>query len=172
MTPAARNDIFLGLGAIGFAAFLSLYLLPLGIVLPGNTETRALAPDFWPTIIVEIAGLAGACLIVHGWLNRRNATDDDTASGDMREKLAVAARVGIAFGAMFACYWLVPTLGLVAGAIALCAFLMILGGERRLLIVLPVSIILPVLLYLFFAGFAGVPIPTGIFEGILEGAGS
>lgn len=170
MTSAARNDIFLGAGAIGFAAFLSLYLLPLGIVLPGNTETRALAPDFWPTIIVEIAGLAGVCLVVHGWINRRNAPNSPAALSGLRDKLAVAARVGVAFGAMFACYWLVPVLGLVAGAIALCAFLMVLGGERRPQIIVPVSIILPVLLYLFFAGFAGVPIPTGVFEGVLEGA--
>lgn len=171
MNPAARNDLFLGLGALAGAAFLLFYLIPLGIVRPGNTETRALAPDFWPIIIVEAIAFAGICLVALGWIHR-DKPHPEAEDAAQTTRTGVAIRVVSVFVALLASYFLIPVLGLVLCAIVLCALLLWLGGERRIHIVLGVSVLLPVLLYLFFNGFAGVPIPTGLFEGMLDGSGS
>ena len=171
MNASARDDLILGMGIVLISVFVMFTLIPAGIVLPGNNETRALAPDFWPTIIIWATVFAGICLIGHGWLHRKDL-DGTSKQANELGKWGIAIRIVSAFAAMLVCYFLVPTLGMVLCTILLCIFLMWFGGERRPVIILSVSIILPVLLFLFFSGFAGVPIPTGIFEGILESLGS
>ena len=172
MTEAARRDILLGIGAVAVTGFLAFIVIPLGVVLPGNTESRALAPDFWPTVILGMAALSGLCLIAHGWLRRTLGEDAARPTVAGKERLSVALRVAGAFGAMILCYLAIPFLGLVVPAVLLCLCLLLMGGERRLPVLLSVSLVLPTLLYLFFNNVAGVPIPVGVFEGLLQGSGA
>ena len=44
---------------------------------------------------------------------------------------------------------------------------MALHGERRLAVLVPVSIGLPIALYLFFLKVANTPMPLGIFEDLI-----
>ena len=70
-------------------------------------------------------------------------------------------------------------LGLYAGALNLLGFVvasmlalvgsLLLAGERRATIIIPVAALLPVVLYLFFYKIANIPIPLGIAAPLLEG---
>jgi hypothetical protein len=44
---------------------------------------------------------------------------------------------------------------------------MLLGGERRVIIILSVSILAPLFIYLFFTKIAQIPIPNGLLERLL-----
>jgi hypothetical protein len=46
---------------------------------------------------------------------------------------------------------------------------LLLAGERRATIIIPVAALLPVVLYLFFYKIANIPIPLGIAAPLLEG---
>lgn len=163
MNVEARKDIGLGLGVIAIAVLLLFVLFPLGIDLPTNAESRAMAPDFWPSVIAGAAAVAGFCLLVQG-IRRRNAEAEIGQVDEGGSTLRYGLRVAGLFAAMLLCYLLIPTLGLLFGAVLLCAGMIWLGGERRPPVIFGVSVVLPVLLYLFFNDFAGVPIPTGVFE--------
>ena len=163
MTPSARHDIVLGAAVIGIAALLAFVVIPVGIIMPGNLETRSLAPDFWPLIVIGMAATSGAALAVGAWRRNDEAFDAPAPDPDRRQALL---RVGAAFAALFACYALLEVIGMILPTIVLCAFMMLLGGERRWKVILPTSVLLPLALYGFFAGFAGVPLPAGVFEGL------
>ena len=60
-------------------------------------------------------------------------------------------------------YLLLDILGMVVtSALALLTF-MLLGGERRPVLIVAITVILPVALFLFFRYVANVSIPMGIF---------
>lgn len=68
---------------------------------------------------------------------------------------------GSTFAGLYLAWAAVPVIGL-PGASGLIIF--ILGkafGERRTLLLLAIAVAVPVGLYLFFTGFAQVPIPLG-----------
>ena len=73
----------------------------------------------------------------------------------------------MALGTLFAFYFLIPYLGMVAPGIAVILGLMVYAGERRWPLGLAIAFCVPILLYVFFVHVASVPIPLGVFEGLL-----
>lgn len=166
MNQNALNEMIVGIGVVAIAAIFMFVIIPGGIVMPTGTESRALAPDFWPRIVVSIAAFSGLCMIFNGW---RHRSDENPTSGKIignPEKAAAWARILGAFAALLVCYFLLPLSGMILPTAGLGIFLMWWGGERRWKIMAPTAILLPILLHLFFADFAKVPLPTGIFAGL------
>lgn len=134
-----------------------LVLIPAGIVTPGIVETASLSPAFWPRIVAVMFAMTGLALAIRPG---KPARPEDVP---LRTR---APRLLVVLGALFAFYFAIPTLGMVAPAIALIFGMMWFAGERRWLLMLIVSIVVPIALYAFFAHVANIPIPLGVFEAL------
>ena len=63
----------------------------------------------------------------------------------------------------FVYYLLIDWLGMVLASVIAVIVFVLMCGERRYKIMLPVAMILPVGLYYFFLKVASIPMPLGIF---------
>ena len=159
-----------GIGVLVLGLLIFFVLIPAGIDRPGSVEHAALAPDFWPRIIAGIIMLMGLFLTV-----RPAAEDEGEEHGDSGGGEAVEAAAGwthrlpglaVALGTLFAFYFLIPYLGMVAPGIAVILGLMVYAGERRWPMGIAIALCVPILLYVFFVHVASVPIPLGMFESL------
>ena len=159
-----------GIGVLVLGLLIFFVLIPVGIDRPGSVEHAALAPDFWPRIIAGIIMLMGLFLTV-----RPAAEDEGEEHGDGGGGEAVEAAAGwthrlpglaVALGTLFAFYFLIPYLGMVAPGIAVILGLMVYAGERRWPMGIAIALCVPILLYVFFVHVASVPIPLGMFESL------
>ncbi len=164
MKPAVRNDMILGGAVVAVAAAIAFVLAPHAIVRPQGTESRALAPDFWPLVILGMAALAGAVIAGTTLVRRPNGGDAVLVDPAPAAGSGAALRVAAVFVGLVGFYFLVPLTGMAVAAIFLCLFLMCLGERPNWLIALPTAVLLPLALYLFFTKVAKVPIPLGLFE--------
>lgn len=176
MSESKAHDIAVGTALVVLALLGVFVVIPAGIVMPGDIDIRALAPNFWPLIIMVSLALAGAVLIVQGLMKGRlglGARQEPEAFGDSEELADVGenlplgaqlAKVGAAVMVLFVYYAVIQLIGIVAASVAAVVVFMLLGGERRLKIVVPIALILPSVLYYFFTYIAKVPMPLGLFE--------
>ncbi len=160
-----------GIGVLVLGLLIFFVLIPAGVDRPGSVEHAALAPDFWPRIIAGIIMLMGLFLAI-----RPAAKEEDEGRGENGVEAAAEAAGGwvhrlpglaVALGTLFAFYFLIPYLGMVAPGIAVILGLMVYAGERRWPLGVAVALCVPILLYVFFVHVASVPIPLGVFEGLL-----
>jgi putative tricarboxylic transport membrane protein len=164
MKRATRNDLILGGAVIAVAAAIAFVLTPHAIVRPQGTESRALAPDFWPLVILGVAALAGAVIAGGALVRRRDGdgaapTEPTPAAGP-----GAPLRIAAVFAGLVGFYVMVPLAGMAGAAILLALFLMCLGERQNWAVALPTAVLLPLALYLFFVKVAKVPIPLGLFE--------
>ena len=150
-----------GIGVLILGILILAVIIPLGIDRPGNVEHAALAPDFWPGIIAAIIALTGLWLAVRPARKDGGEEEDGEDSGRWRQRLPGLA---VTLGALFGFYLLIPYLGMVAPGALLIFCLMTYAGERRWWPRLAFAGGVPVLLYVFFAYVARIPIPLGVFE--------
>jgi hypothetical protein len=166
MRMLTRKDVVLGAVLLALSLVTLVWLIPVGIDSPGRVPNPALAPAFWPRIIViAVAGLAVA-MIAQGVLRGERAPepgDPEAGPAFGPEDRWVLAAAGLLALYLWAMHWG----GLVVPSMAALAATMALHGERRPVVVLPVSIGVPGILYLFFVELAGMAIPLGVFEGLL-----
>ena len=73
----------------------------------------------------------------------------------------------IVLALIFFIIFMLPILGIPIVSVFSILFLMLLGGERRPIIIVCVSILAPLFIYLFFTKVAQIPIPNGLFERLI-----
>ncbi|MGI9384629.1 MAG: tripartite tricarboxylate transporter TctB family protein [Methyloligellaceae bacterium] len=170
MSQENRIHLIAGLVLLAFGVLGVAVLIPLGVDEPGKLQFAALSPSYWPRIICIALALLGAGIVASILLKARSGEADD-GDGDTEVDAAEATplRALAAIVLLFVLYLVLEPLGFVlAGALALAAY-MVLAGERRATIIGPVAVGVPLVLYLFFTKAAQVPIPAGILESILVG---
>ena len=150
-----------GIGVLLIGILVFFVLIPYGIDQPDNVKHTALAPNFWPKIIAAVIALMGLLLAVKpgGNIGSETGSEDDPWA----QRLPGLA---VSLGSLFAFYFLIPSLGMVAPGAALVLGLMLFAGERRWWLAVAVSFGIPILLYVFFTFVAGIPIPLGVFESL------
>ena len=164
-----------GIGVLVLGLLIFFVLIPAGVDRPGSVEHAALAPDFWPRIIAGIIMLMGLFLAIRPAAKEEDEERGDGGGEEGVEAAAEAAGgwthrlpgLAVALGTLFAFYFLIPYLGMVAPGIAVILGLMVYAGERRWPLGVAVALCVPILLYVFFVHVASVPIPLGVFEGLL-----
>ena len=172
------RDIFSG-GAVALFALTGLfYFVPVGVKSPPNINVPALAPVFWPSIILWLMlGLAVVVLVQGVFSVMRPEPDNATKHTAPQHKLDTivgrdddastvtrTARTITALVLLFVYQALIEVIGMMMASILACVAFSILSGERRYHLFLPVAVLLPILLYYFFTKVAAIPIPLGIFE--------
>ena len=163
MAPEVRGDVVVAAVTIAFALLAMFVLIPVGVADPGSIDVIALGPSFWPIIISVFLLLMGLLTLGQAWMRSRES-----------EHAPPSTDAGFAFGRWVGClvllggyYAALHGLGMVlASIIALCLF-MLLGGERRPLLIAVLAFGLPLALFAFFRYVANVVIPLGVLEGLL-----
>lgn len=161
---SAYNDVVLGIALFAISVFVLAWLIPVGIDSPATIRDPALAPAFWPRIIMVGMTALGVIILLQG-LNRIRLLRAAGVELEPHEpNIAGNLKTAIAAVGLFIFTWSMNWGGIVVPSMAALALYMLLLGERRLTVIIPVSIGVPLALYLFFLKVALVPMPLGIFE--------
>lgn len=154
-----RLGIFMSL----FALFLVLFAIPTFVFAPSNVGNIILSPLFWPYVLAGLAGVIGLGLLASAFKPGADVPyeyEEDTPHPEGSAPwLRLAALGAIMVLVMFG----LPRLGMVWTAMlafAACAFLF---RTRHPIAALVCAVVVPLLLYAFFAHVAGVAIPQGNF---------
>lgn len=165
--PSLHRDIWLGIGTILFGAMLLLYGIPEFISAPSNVRRLVLSPLLWPTIVAWFIILLGAGLIA-GHLLVTPVADligeaDEARYEKPEEHRNAWLRLAAAAVLMIALVMATPVLGMVlASGVAFALFAILIRAPQPWLSLI-VAVVLPLVLYFFFAHVAAVSIPQGRF---------
>jgi hypothetical protein len=153
-----RLGIFVSL----FALFLVFYAIPSFVFAPSNVRNIILSPVFWPYVLAGLTGVIGLGLVFNALTSAPDTPfeDEEIAHPEgMAPWMRLAALAVIMGLVMFG----LPRLGMVWTAMlafAACAFMF---RTRHPIAAVVCAVIVPLLLYAFFAHVAGVAIPQGNF---------
>lgn len=154
------KEVGIGLALLALSFMLLIWLIPEGIPQPTRLREGQLSPRFWPLIATSILLMSGLVLTALAWFEKGQGVASEAEDGD--EPLPpTQALIGLAVGCvLLAGYlWAMTRVGMV---VASALGILLLGyayGERRWRILIPVALLLPIVLYLFFVYVAGIPIP-------------
>jgi len=171
-----QQSVIVGLFSLGLGLLLHFWLIPNYISVPSNMARLVLSPAFWPEILAGMAGLAGVFVLVGAFrqpsepnsqdlASVANITEDQQASNassplqQVSKPSLVRLLAFVIAMALYAKY--LDYLGMALASILMMLISFYLLGEKRIGLVLSVSIVLPLVLYAFFLHVAGVSIPQG-----------
>lgn len=147
----------LGLGAILAAVFLVTYAIPNWVSSPSNVRNIVLSPLFWPYILGGLTGVVGLGLAVAGW----RETGGEAVNEAIPDPRAGAVRL-VAFAVLMALtFWVMPVLGMVWTSMLAFVALAFLVKTRHPAAAVICAVVVPLILYAFFAHVASVAIPQG-----------
>lgn len=167
---ARYADAILGAVLVFMSGFLLTVLIPIGVQLPKSNKILALSPDFWINIIVWSTLALGVNILIKGIRKSRlemtpeevAAVEEDLAHRHPMNRAVLGAVTAVV--GLFTYFFLIKWIGMVAASILAMTGFILLCGERRYKIALPLAILLPIGLYYFFLKVASIPMPLGIFE--------
>ena len=167
---ARYADAILGAALLAASVFLLTVLIPIGVQVPKTNKILALSPDFWMKIIVWSAVVLGIFILYTGIVRARRGLKSDEIAA-IKEDLSHHHPLGQAFlraataaTGLMVYFFLIDWLGIMLSSFIAIMCFVLLCGERRLKIALPVAAVTPVALYYFFLKVASIPMPLGIFN--------
>lgn len=158
---------YAGLLLIAVGLFLVLVLIPEGVVEPRKVRYAALSPSHYPRLIGIALTVLGAAVVLRAYLAPARVTDARADTDDRHPQ--APRRICIFLLIMFAYAASVSWLGFILSSCLALTASLLLAGERRPRVFLPIAIATPVALHAFFLKVAKVPIPTGLLEPVLRG---
>jgi putative tricarboxylic transport membrane protein len=166
MNPA-KKDLVLGIILVLTFSLVFLVVIPAAVVVPGGIKISATAPDYWPKLISAAIALLGLAVLAQGIIGiKQNPTPPPgkEAAGNGENKNSGFFKTATAIIGLLAYYWLVIPLGIVAASMLALPGFAVIYGERRVKVLVPLALLLPMALYFFFTRVANIPMPLGIFE--------
>jgi putative tricarboxylic transport membrane protein len=167
---ARFSDVILGAVLSAGTLFMLFVIVPISVQVPKSNKVLALSPDFWIKIILWFMLLLGVQLLYQGLKTAKELLADEeiAAIEDAKTHRHPMGRsvfmVMVAITNLFVYFFLIDWLGMVIASIISVITFALLCGERRIKIILPIAVILPIGLYYFFLKVAHIPMPLGIFE--------
>ncbi|MFO6465140.1 tripartite tricarboxylate transporter TctB family protein [Jannaschia sp. KMU-145] len=149
----------LGVGAVAVAALLLFYAIPGWVSSPSNVRNIVLSPLFWPNALAILTALIGLSLIATAW----RQPSEPAPAPDVDDRGAAMLRLAGAAVVMVLTFLALPRLGLVWTAMLTFVALALLVRTKHPVWALASAVVVPLVLYLFFAKVAGVAIPQGLF---------
>lgn len=152
----------LGIATCLASVFLIFFAIPRFVSSPTNVGNIVLSPLFWPYVLAGLAGLMGLGLLYTSFRAGAEPLADEDDQPDP-EGAAPWARLAALAVIMILTMYALPRLGMVWAsmlAFAACAFLF---RTRHPVAALVCAVVVPLLLYAFFAHVAGVAVPQGNF---------
>lgn len=167
---ARYGDAILGLVLVSLCILLLTVLIPIGVQVPSSNKVLALSPDFWMKIIVYSTLLIGSIILFKGIKRARTGLNEEEIAEleiELQHKHTFGRAVLGACSAvvcLFIYLYLIELIGMIAASIVAFLGFVLLSGERRMKIAIPLAVVLPFALYYFFLKVAGIPMPLGIFD--------
>ncbi|WP_292294460.1 tripartite tricarboxylate transporter TctB family protein [Marivita sp.] len=153
-----RLGIAVSLGAL----FLILHAIPNYVYAPSNVRNIILSPLFWPYVVAGLTAIIGLSLLFTAFRPGEDVpfeNEDVVHSDGITPWLRLAGLGAIMLVTMFA----LPRVGMVWTTMLVfvaCAFMF---RTRHPIAAVVCAVVVPLLLYAFFAHVAGVAIPQGDF---------
>lgn len=151
-----RSEFQVGIAAIAAAVFLLLAGIPYGVSTPSNVRNIVLSPTFWPQILAVLLALAGIGLLISA--RRTEPRENESLLMGVRGGLSRLAGMAML---MFAYFWLITLLGMVWASMLAFGGVAALVHTRHPVAAGVSAVIIPLVLYAFFAHVAGVSVPQG-----------
>lgn len=158
MSPKAIQ-FRLGIGALIATLLLAFIAIPTWVSSPSNVSNIVLSPLFWPYVLTALTGLTGLGLVFASRISGSDVVLEVEHASDGKSWHRLAALGVIMIITMFA----LPRLGMVWTTMIVFAVTAFLLRTRHPITAIVCAIIIPLVLYTFFAHVAGVAIPQGIF---------
>lgn len=156
--PTVGGDVVGGALCIAGALIGHFVLVPLGVYVPESVAGTLDSPAVMPLIMFTALGLFGALLLVNGM--RASAITDTGRKRSPADWRRAFGMVGICAGYLA----LIVLIGLpIASGIGLAAALWYFG-ERKLSLMVPLCIVVPAVLWLFFVHVVHVSMPPAVIE--------
>lgn len=153
-----KSEFQVGVAAIVLAVFLLLVGIPYGVSKPSNIRNIVLSPTFWPQILAGLLMLAGIGLLISA--RRPEPREFEGSLQEVGGGVSRLAGVAVLMGAY---YVLVPLIGMVWASMLAFGCVAALVHTRHPYIAAASAVVIPLLLYAFFAHVAGVSVPQGEF---------
>lgn len=151
-----KSEFQVGIAAIAAAVFLLLVAIPYWVTSPSNVRNIVLSPTFWPQILAGLLAAAGGGLLLSAL--RAAPRDDETLIVEVKGGPARLAGMAVL---MVGYFLLIPLLGMVWTSMLAFGATAMLVHTRHPLAAAISAVVIPLLLYAFFAHVAGVSIPQG-----------
>ena len=148
----------LGTGALILSAFLVFYGIPNWVSAPDNVPRIVLSPVFWPMVLSVILAMVGIGLLLAA---RQCEAPGESYREDLLDRLSEYGRLIVLALLMLAIVYALPRLGMVLTSMLIIVVMAFLVRSRHPVTVFLCALIVPLLLYVFFAHIAGVAIPQG-----------
>jgi hypothetical protein len=149
--PKIGRDRIIGGLLAGFSIVMLLWGIPVGVEKMGGEVGPGLDPTFMPRLIVILIGGLAVLLMV----SREPHQEDRLLLFPIRTVVTIL---------FFAIYMgLTPIIGYLPASLVILPGYLLYFGARNWRVVVPLSILLPIGLYLFFAKVMLVMLPPGIF---------
>ena len=145
----------LGVIALLCSAFLAFVAIPFWVSSPSNVSNIVLSPTFWPYALSGFLALVAVGLLIAPVVHEAVKAEPQTAASWLR-LLGMAVIMVLTMIAL-------PRLGMVWTSMLvflLCAFMF---RTRYPFTAIICAVVIPLVLYAFFAHVAGVAIPQGEF---------
>ncbi len=155
-----KSHIHLGLFCLALSGFLILAGIPAWVSSPSNVPNVILSPLFWPYVLAGLTALTGLGLLATAF---QHPVEGDKLNEDIGDRRAGMLRLAVMAVIMLAAIWAMPRIGMVWTSMAVFAATAFLVQTRHPKTALICAVILPLVLYAFFAHVAGVAVPQGNF---------
>lgn len=157
-----RREIIFAALTLAASVLFSLIVVPLGVTTPASVKHLPLSPAFLPYVLTAGIGIFALVHMLEAIFAPHIPAEDEGAQAGLHPRWK--GRV-LMLCALLLVYLVLPDrLGMLPTSILVTIALLAIGGERRPIILLGVGISVPLLVYLFFAHVAQVPLPTGMFQ--------
>lgn len=150
----------LGIGAIAAAAFLLLVAIPVWVSSPSNVPNIILSPLFWPWSLAGLTGITGLGLILTSF---REPVPAEPEGSDVDDTPKAWIRLVSIAAVMIVAMLIIPRIGMVWTSMLVFAVTAFLVRTNHPMTALISAVLVPLVLYAFFAHVAGVAIPQGDF---------
>jgi hypothetical protein len=148
----------LGIFAVLVSLFLIFHAIPGWVSSPSNVRNIVLSPLFWPNALAGFTALTGLGLVAAGL---RASETGDALNPLSKDPTAAWIRLLVMAGIMVVTMFLLPRLGMVLTSMLVFVATAFLVRTRHPKTAVVCAVIIPLLLYAFFAHVAGVAIPQG-----------
>ncbi|MCL3882960.1 tripartite tricarboxylate transporter TctB family protein [Marivita sp. GX14005] len=159
MPDSTALNLRLGIASLLASGFLFFYAIPRFVSAPSNINNIVLSPLFWPYILSVLTALVGLGLIAVS-ITGEPEEDGFAEPGPMLPKWGRLAALALIMAATFL---LLPALGMVWTSMLAFLATAFLFRTRHPVAAVICAVLIPLVLYGFFAHVAGVAVPQGNF---------
>lgn len=167
------KDIWLGISLFICCVLMYFVVIPFAVDVPKSVKIKSLSPAYWPKIITVTTAFLSLLILLSGIAEKKSNSAgcivSQQAKGDgitsaQKRGLALYMRPAMIMITLVVYFLILEPLGIVTASMIGFLLFAVIFGEKKVKILLPITILLPISLYYFFVKVANIPLPLGMWE--------